>query len=143
MLLVAIVIFGLDLTTGAGALSVAALALAGCVGLFAALAVALGAFTVVLKRATALLGLAVSALALLGGVYFPVEILPEPLEPIAQALPFTWGLDVLRASLLGGDVDAAQLAGLYAAVAVLLPAALVGFTMAVRRARRAGSLAEY
>jgi hypothetical protein len=69
--------------------------------------------------------------------------MPEPIEAVAKALPFTWGLDVTRASLLGGDVDPAQLAGLFGSVALLLPLALLGFVASVWRARRTGSLAQY
>ena len=119
------------------------MALAGCLGLFASLGVAVAAFTVVFKRTTALLGMVVTCLALLGGVYFPIEVFPEPLERLANAIPFTWGVDVLRASLLGGDVDPAQLAGLFGSAALLLPLALVGFSAAVRRARQTGTLAQY
>jgi hypothetical protein len=36
-------------------------------------------------------------------------------------------------------VDPAQLAGLYASAALLLPVALVGFAMALRRARLTGT----
>ena len=139
----AIVIFGLDIHAGAGSILVAVVALMGCVGLFASLGVAVAALTVVFKRTTVLLGLVVTALALLGGVYFPIELMPEPLEALGKALPFTWGLDVTRASLLGGDVDSVQLAGLFASVATLLPLALLGFTASVWRARRTGSLAQY
>jgi ABC-2 type transport system permease protein len=139
----AVAVFGLRLEVDAASIGVAVLALAGCLGLFASLGVAVAAFTVVFKRTTALLAMVVTALALLGGVYFPVEVFPEPLERLANALPFTWGLDVLRASLLGGEVDPAQLAALFASAALLLPPALVGFSAAVRRARRTGTLAQY
>ena len=70
-------------------------------------------------------------------------MLPDPIEWVASALPFTWGLDVFRASLLGGDVDPAQLAGLFASAMLLLPLALLVFTAAVKRARRTGTLAQY
>jgi ABC-2 type transport system permease protein len=143
LIAVAVVVFGLHLELDAVSIGVAVVALAGCLGLFASLGVAMAAFTVVFKRATALLGMVISGLALLGGVYFPIEVFPEPLEGLANAFPFTWGLDVLRASLLGGDVDPAQLAGLFGSAALLLPLALVGFSAAVRRARRTGTLAQY
>jgi ABC-2 type transport system permease protein len=117
--------------------------LIGSVGLFASLGVAFAALTVLFKRTTALLGIVVTGLALLGGVYFPIEVMPEPIETIAKALPFTWALDVLRASLLGGDVDPVQLVGLFASVVVLLPLALLGFRASVWRARRTGTLAQY
>jgi len=139
----AIVLFGLRLDLTLASIGTAAAALVGCIGLFASLGVAVAAFTVVFKRTTALLGMVVTMLALLGGVYFPIEVLPDPIEKVANALPFTWGLDVLRASLLGGDVDPAQLAGLFGSAALLLPLALVAFAAAVRRARRTGTLAQY
>jgi ABC-2 type transport system permease protein len=85
----------------------------------------------------------ITTLALLGGVYFPIEVLPEPIEKVASALPFTWGVDVFRASLLGGEVDPAQLAGLLGSAALVLPVALLGFMAAVRRARQTGTLAQY
>lgn len=143
VLIAAVVIFGLDLEIGAGSLVTAGLAIAGSLGLFAAFGAAVAALIVVLKRATALLGLALTALALLGGVYFPVDVLPAPLEAVAEASPFTWALDVLRASLLGGEVDPAQLVGLFASVAVLLPLSLAGFAWALGRARRTGTMASY
>ena len=139
----AIVIFGLDIHAGVGSILVAIVALVGCVGLFASLGVAVAALTVIFKRTTVLLGLVLTALALLGGVYFPIEVMPEPLEAIAKAVPFTWGLDVVRAALLGGDVDPAQLAGLFGSVAILLPLALLAFRGSIWRARRTGSLAQY
>jgi ABC-2 type transport system permease protein len=139
----AVVVFGLRLELSPASIGTAAVALAGCLGLFASLGVAVAAFTVVFKRTTALLGMVITGLALLGGAYFPIELFPEPLQWMASALPFTWGLDVLRASLLGGNVDPAQLAGLFGSAATLLPFALLGFTAAVRRARRTGTLAQY
>jgi ABC-2 type transport system permease protein len=139
----AVVIFGLDIRADAGSIGVALVALVGCIGLFASLGVVVAALTVVFKRGTAFIALMTSGLALLGGVYFPIGVMPEPIEAVAKALPFTWGLDVLRASLLGGDVDRAQLAGLFASVVVLLPLALLGFRASLARARRTGTLAQY
>ncbi len=139
----AVVLFGLQLDTDPASLGVSAVALVGCLTLFASLGVAVAACTVIFKQTAALSGMVVSALALLGGVYFPIDVLPGALQTLAKILPFTWGLDLVRASLLGGDVNPAQLAGLFGSAAVLLPVAVLGFTLAVRRARRTGSLAHY
>jgi ABC-2 type transport system permease protein len=143
LLLAAVLLFGLRLEASPPSAALAVVILLGCLGLFAALGVAVAAFTILFKRTTVLLALLISALALLGGVYFPVTVLPGALEALAQALPFTWGVDALRASLLGGSVNAAQLAGLFASAVVLLPLALIGFERALRRARRTGTLTEY
>ena len=143
MLGTAALLFGLELDTDPASLAVAAVALVGCLGLFASLGVAVAACTVIFKQTSALTGMVVSGLALLSGVYFPTDVLPEALQKVAEIIPFTWGLDVVRAALLGGEVDPAQLAGLFGSAAVLLPIAVLGFTAAVRRARQTGTLAQY
>jgi ABC-2 type transport system permease protein len=143
LLSLSVAVFGLDLDTTPPSLLIALGALVGCIGFFASLGVAVAAFTVVYKRGVGMLTFVVSGLALLGGVYFPVTVLPGGLEAIANLLPFTWGLDVARAALLGGDVDSLQLGGLFAAVAALLPLALVTFNAAIRQAARAGTLGQY
>jgi ABC-2 type transport system permease protein len=143
LLAAAVAFFGLDLELAPGPISTAALALLGSMALLASFGVAVAAFTVVFKRASALVGMVATGLALLAGVYFPIEVLPSPLEELAEALPFTWGLDVLRDSLLGGDVDPVQLLGLFASAFALLPPALVAFNFAVRRARLTGTLSQY
>jgi AraC family transcriptional activator of pobA len=50
-------------------------------------------------------GYEVAARALLGGVYFPIELLPGPIQAVAELLPFTWGLEVMRGALLGAEVE--------------------------------------
>jgi ABC-2 type transport system permease protein len=139
----AILLFGLKLDTDIGSLGLGVLALVGCLALFASLGVAVAAATVVFKQTAALSGMIVSGLALLSGTYFPTDVLPGWLQQIADILPFTWGFDVVRASLLGGDVELSRLAGLYGSAMILLPLAVFGFTIAVGRARRTGTLAQY
>lgn len=139
----AVAIFGLRLDLDPASIGTAVVALVGCLGLCASLGVAVAALTVVFKRMTGLVGMLLAGLGLLAGVYYPIEVLPDPIEAVANALPLTWGLDVLRASLLGGEVDAGQLGGLFASAALLLPVALLGFTAAVRRARQTGTLGQY
>ena len=74
----AVAIFGLRLDLDPASIGVATVALVGCLALFTSLGVAVAAFTIVFKRGTMLLALVVTALALLGGVYFPIEVLPDP-----------------------------------------------------------------
>lgn len=118
-------------------------AVVGLCGLFAAVGIAVAAFTVVFKRGSTLAGLVSAALALFGGVYFPVAQLPQPVRWFADALPFTWGVTALRQSLLFGDVALTRLAGLVVGAAVALPVALLVFRRALNRARREGSLGHY
>jgi ABC-2 type transport system permease protein len=143
MVVVAIVVFGLELGTswsGGGALI---LAFPACVALFAALGVALAAFTVVFKQTTSLISLLSTGLGLLAGVYFPLRLFPPLLRAIAEATPFTWAVDVVRDALLGDRIPPGQLVGLLIAAAILLPLSLMLFRVALSRARREGSLAHY
>lgn len=131
--------FDADLVTAAAAAAdlVASLLLGAAAGM------ALAAFVVVFKRGEGLTALAASVLSMIGGVYYPVHLLPPPLHVLAAAIPFTWALDVLRQALLGHRVLVPQLAGLWvAAVAALsMSSALLG--AGLRRARRLGTLAQY
>lgn len=117
--------------------------LVALLAVFAALGVVVASFGLVFKQTGPLIALITSGLALLGGVYFPVEVLPEALQWLAHALPFTWGVDLLRAGLLTGTVDGPRLALLAAAAVVGLPVALWLFDKAVVRARKTGTLSDY
>lgn len=143
MLVIAGLVFGLTLNTGVACLAICTVALIASVALLAAVGVAVAAFTVVFKQTTAVVGLVVSALSLLAGVYFPVAVMPNVLRVVAEALPVTWSLDVIRSALLSNEIDGLRLTGVCAAVAVGLPLALVLFRRALDRARRDGSLAHY
>jgi ABC-2 type transport system permease protein len=87
-----------------------------------------------------------SAFALLGGVLYPISVLPRPLELLARALPMSYGLDGVRKALVADPdwgaigVDAVVLAVFAAA---LIPLALQGFEWAVTRARKQGTLSHY
>ena len=85
------------------------------------------------------------AAALLGGVYFPVDMLPDWLRAAAGALPTTHALAVARC---GAREAASQASGgsllfLAAAAVVSLSAGLIVLEWGCCRARRAGTLAHY
>jgi ABC-2 type transport system permease protein len=143
LMAIGILFFGASLATDPAALVGAAATLLASLVLFASLGVLLAAFTVVFKQTTAILALALTGLALLGGVYFPLDLLPEPLRLVGEILPFTWGLDAMRSALLDGHVELGRLALLAAFSAVALPTSQWVFGRALARARRDGSLAQY
>src|SRR4051812_11791998 len=87
--------------------------------------------------------LAAAGIGLIGGVYFPIAVLPGGLKFLASILPFTWALDLLRSALLNGEAHVGRLMALLAFDALALPAALVLFRAALQRARRTGTLAGY
>lgn len=143
MILMAVAFFGLRPSLDGEGVLVLLVAVPALVTLFAALGVAIAAFTVVFKQATALGDLVTAALSLLGGVYFPLSVLPSAVEGIASALPFTWGVEAVRAALLGEEIELDEVSLLVASSLVGLPLALALFARAVHAAKRMGTLADY
>jgi ABC-2 type transport system permease protein len=99
-----------------------------------------------LKRANPLSNLVSPFLVLLGGAYYPVALLPDPLRWAARALPLGYGTQALAAATLDGanirDL-AAQLLPL-AGFALALPIAGVGaFAWLERLVRVRGELDLY
>ena len=83
---------------------------------------------------------------LVGGVYFPVEVLPDWLQALSALIPVTYAVRGLQLAVYQG----ASLPTLWGEIlplaflsAVLLPLGLISFTAAIRRAKRDGSLAHY
>ena len=86
------------------------------------------------------------ASGLLGGVVFPVSLLPPWLRWASSLLPVTYALDGMRRGLLARSSFAAlvpDIVALAAFDAALLPLGLVLFRAAVRKAKRDGTLSHY
>ena len=73
----------------------------------------------------------ITPMTLLSGVFFPLGQLPVVLQGLAQALPLTHAVALVRPLLLGQTPDNVLLH-----VAVLLAMSLVSFAVALRLARR-------
>ena len=104
------------------------------------------AFVMYFKKGEVLVTLISSASALLGGVFFPAAALPEAVQPFSRLLPITYTTDGIRRALLAGEgigelLPEIQVLFLFAAV--LLPAGLMMFRVALRGARRDGTLVQY
>ena len=100
------------------------------------------------KRGDPINFLIVSAHSLLGGVLFPTELLRRwPLaEWLSGWLPLTYALRAVRRTLLAGAPISeirGELAMLVLFAAALLPASLLAFRLALRKAREEGSLVHY
>jgi ABC-2 type transport system permease protein len=83
------------------------------------------------------------ASSLIAGAYFPVELLPSWLAPVARVLPMTYSYEGLRRSLLAGEGVPGvwpQLAVLLGFSAIGLPLAFAVANLAVVKAKRDGSL---
>jgi len=84
--------------------------------------------------------------SLLGGVYYPITVLPHWVQGLARLLPITHALRGLRLALLQG-ASLADLAGEFLALigfcVVLIPLSMYAFRIAVLRARDDGSLTQF
>lgn len=82
----------------------------------------------------------------LGGTYYPTHVIPSWLESVSAFLPLTYGLRALRGVLLEGAGLAdvlPDLAVLGVVTAGLLLAGVAALRLAVRYARRHGTLSQY
>jgi ABC-2 type transport system permease protein len=110
----------------------------------AALGILSAALVVATKQWDPLTGIVASASALLGGVFYPIEVLPRNLQVLAWCLPITPALRGMRLALLRGDglvALRAEVFALAAFTAVVAPVALLAFRWALDEARRSGMLA--
>lgn len=135
-----------DMTLSIGNLPAALLVLVFTVIVFCAIGIFSASFVMVFKRGDPIARLVTAVSLLFGGVYFPVEILPEEVQFLSKAVPITPSLSALRRMLLAGE-DLSAVYGdvitLFIFAAVLLPIALLCFAVAVRAAKRDGTLTHY
>lgn len=113
-----------------------ALALAG-IGMI------LAAGVLVLKRAELLVGAVTLVLAILGGAYFPVSVLPGWLEPLSTVVPSRFAFDGARSALFGGAGWGSDVLVLVVFGAIGVPVAVFVFRVALAFTKRRGSLATY
>jgi ABC-2 type transport system permease protein len=113
---------------------------------FSSIGILSAIFTLVFKRGDPFIVLFGALSWLLGGVYYPIEVLPSFLRHASQFLPITHATIGMRAALLGN----ASMAQMFPHIAILalfalvgLPVSLLGFTWGVRWARVAGTLSHF
>jgi ABC-2 type transport system permease protein len=135
--------FGLRIRFALAPDGVALLAALGALGVFSAFGMLYAAFVVVFKGGTAVLSLLSAGVALVGGIYYPISVFPTALRILAEAIPLAQSVNIVRETLLFGEVPLAQLGILWVYTVVLVPLSLVVFGRAVRRARRQGTLGQY
>ncbi len=109
-------------------------------GIFAA------AFIMRFKRGNPVTWLMATSSELLGGVYFPPEVLPHGLKVLSKFVPMTYALAGLRKSLLmgagwGGVMP--ELLALVVFTAVSWPVGVASFAWSMRRAQEDGSMGHY
>jgi ABC-2 type transport system permease protein len=143
-LALAVLVFGMKIgrVDWAGVLAVGALT-ALC---FLSIGILSASFILVFKMGNPLGWLLGGVSGLLGGMVFPVTLLPSWVRWASSLLPVTYALDGMRRSLLASARFSAILpdvAALAAFNAVLLPLSLAAFRAAIRKAKRDGTLTHY
>lgn len=113
---------------------------------FGALGLGMAGLTIVFKRTERWIGLLSTLTLLFGGVFYPVEQLPESLRAMTPLLPISHGLEGVRLALIEGAEWGQVLPSLRALGifnAIVVPFAIMLFAWAVRRAMRDGTLTQY
>ena len=110
---------------------------------FAGLGIISTSYLLLFKRGNPARWLIVGASSLLGGIMYPVSVLPGPLQWAARLIPVTYSLAGMREALLTG----ASFAQLWPSVralllfaAILLPLSGLVFAWALRQTRITGTL---
>jgi ABC-2 type transport system permease protein len=104
------------------------------------------ALTVVIKQGNVGTSWVVALLSIVGGLYFPVSLLPNWLQTIAKLQPFTAATDLLRHLLVNsslGETPQTALLKLVGFAAVLLPLSIYLLARAIRFGQRRGTIIEY
>jgi len=122
------------------------LLLALCTINFVSMGIIAASFILVFKRGNPINWLFQNISLLVGGVLYPVNVLPEKVQKISNLLPVTYALEALRKNL----IPAASVKGLpeqtlplAISAAILLPLCIGFFFFAVRIAKKHGTLSQY
>jgi ABC-2 type transport system permease protein len=104
------------------------------------------ALTLVIKQGNVGTSWLIALMALTGGVYFPISVLPSWLAEVSRLQPFTPATGVLRHLLVDSPQAGAlapALAKLAAFAAVLLPLSILILARAIRLGQRRATILEY
>ena len=104
------------------------------------------ALTIVIKQGTVGTSWVIALLSIIGGLYFPVSLLPEWVQTASKLQPFTPGTDLLRHLLVGTSVGEPAHTALLKVVGfaiVLIPMSIFALARAIRSGQRRGTIIEY
>ncbi len=88
------------------------------------------------QTATAVTTLAMLALAMLGGLWVPLQLMPEVMQTIGKLLPSYWASQIGAWPLVGGDFPWQGVIVLVVWLAVLVGVGALGYRRAIRTSRR-------
>ncbi len=124
----------------------AALILGASVLTFCGLGILSASYLLVFKRGNPVNWAVVGLSSVVGGMLYPISILPKWLQFVARLIPVTYSLEGMRAAILGHATLRElwpSLAGLLAFAAVILPVSFVVFSWALRRTKVTGTLTHF
>jgi ABC-2 type transport system permease protein len=143
MLTLAALVFGLPLA--ATAVLAIPVALLGVVA-FMPFAFFLVALVMAFKQASSATQFIVAGIAIVGGLYFPIAVLPGWIRWTSEVQPFTPATDLLRHLLIGTPLvhpAIVELLKLVGFIAILLPLGVMLLRASIRYGQRTGTVAEY
>jgi len=143
-LILGVFVFGVNL--GAANYIGAVIILIFTITSFGSIGIISASFIMMFKRGDPITWLITSLSWLLGGVFYPVQVLPAWLEKLSYLLPITYSLSGMRLALLQGYTLKELMPSILALLIFtifLLPVSIFIFTKAVKRAKVEGSLAQY
>jgi ABC-2 type transport system permease protein len=138
------VLFGLQLHWSTVPLSVPVMALA--LVAFLPFGLLFAALTIVTKQGNVGVSWVIALLSIIGGLYFPVSLLPHWLQSTAKVQPFTAATSELRHLLVNSPLaesPTASLMKLALFAGVLVPASTWVLAGAIRLGQRRGTIIEY
>src|ERR1700678_2661685 len=144
LLLGSVLLFGVDLR----GMNVPAtlLVLFVSIAIFVAFGVLSASAIVWLKKGDPITWVLGGMSAILGGAYFPIDVMPAWMQKLSYVIPIRYSLDALRSTMLRGAslVSVARPVETLLAIAIILsPVSAALFTAAVRKGRREGTLVQY
>ena len=113
---------------------------------FSSLGIIAASFIMVLKRGNPITWFFNATSNLLGGIYYPITVLPTWLLFLSYLLPITYALRAMRLALLQGETLSTIWPDILALIIfclVLLPTSLIAFSYAVKRSKIDGSITYY
>jgi len=110
---------------------------------FAGLGILSASYQVLFKRGNPAKWIVLGLSGLLGGMMYPITVLPEPLQIVSRLIPITYSLEGMRAALLDGagwNRIGPSILALLIFAAILLPVSFAVFAWALHRTKVTGTL---
>jgi ABC-2 type transport system permease protein len=110
---------------------------------FAGLGIMSASYQILFKRGNPAKWVVLGVSGLVGGMMYPVAVLPRPLQLLARLIPVTYSLEGMRAALLAGAGWGRlwpSIVALLVFAAILIPLSFATFAWALRRTKVTGTL---